>query len=226
MKHEKGQMPVVLADGGIVLPLAQEGGLCHGEEVHSLDVVELKKLIRSLPLEIHPIRLRTQCRALDVCCGGRMMYYDHQDPRVIFCDNRETHTVLCDGRSFDVRPDVLCDFRSLPFGDETAPLVIFDPPHLRKAGDSSWLAQKYGLLPSDGWKEYLADGFKECWRVLSVGGTLIFKWSEDQIKMRQIADIFPAKPLFGNRARNNKTIFIVFFKDESEKYKKGSGEDQ
>lgn len=186
----------------------------------------LKASLFGLSETIATTELIYHARAVDVCCGGRMMYYDKQDPRVIFCDNRETHTVLCDGRSFDVCPEVLCDFRSLPFSDESVPLVIFDPPHLRKAGDSSWLAQKYGLLPAEGWKEYLTDGFKECWRVLAFGGTLIFKWSEDQIKLRQISDIFPAKPLFGNRTRNDKSIFIVFFKDESEKYQKGADEDQ
>lgn len=152
--------------------------------------------------------------ALDVCCGGRMMYQNKQDSRVIFCDIRETHTTLCDGRAFDIAPDILCDFRSLPFQTETAPLIIFDPPHLRKAGPNSWLAEKYGTLPADGWKEYIADGFHECWRVLRVGGTLIFKWSEDQIKLSQIEDVFPAPPLFCNRFVKGKGFFIVFFKSE------------
>lgn len=150
--------------------------------------------------------------ALDVCCGGRMFYYDRHDPRVIFCDIRDMETTLCDGRTFRIHPDLVADFRDIPFGDGEFPLVIFDPPHLRKAGERSWLVQKYGRLPAEGWKEYLAAGFKECWRVLSHGGTLIFKWSEDQIKVSQIQDIFPDKPLLGSRAREGRSIFIVFFK--------------
>ena len=177
---------------------------------------DLKESLYGLSIHMNQTALLCKQRALDVCCGGRMFYYDHDDPRVVFCDNRVVETMLCDGRSFTVQPDVLADFRALPFLDESAPLVIFDPPHLRKAGKGSWLAEKCGVLPAEGWKEYLADGFKECWRVLAPGGTLIFKWSEDQIKESQIRDIYPAKPLFGNRARNSKSIFIVFFKHDSE----------
>lgn len=168
----------------------------------------------SLVTRILPTELKLEARALDVCCGGRMFYYNKQDPRVLFCDIRDSEITLCDGRVYKVHPDVVADFRKLPFRDNTAPLIVFDPPHLRKAGENSWLAKKYGLLPADGWKEYLAAGFRECWRVLVVGGTLIFKWSEDQIKLSQLTDIFPAQPLLGNRTRNDKSIFIVFFKNE------------
>lgn len=153
-------------------------------------------------------------KALDVCCGSKMFYYDKQDPRVVFCDIRDFEETLCDGRVLKVHPDIVADFRHLPFGDEEYPLVIFDPPHLRKAGEKSWLALKYGTLPRKEWKEYLREGFSECWRVLAPGGTLVFKWSEDQIALNDIRDTFPDKPLFGNRTRNDKSIFVVFFKTD------------
>ena len=72
---------------------------------------------------------------LDPCCGSRMFYFDKEDPRVLFCDNREVEETLCDGRTLKVRPDLVADFRDLPFGDKSFDLVIFDPPHLRKAGE-------------------------------------------------------------------------------------------
>lgn len=110
-----------------------------------------------------------------------MFYFDKEDPRVLFGDIRHLDTTLNDStalggvRELHIHPDMEMDFRALPFGDGTFPLVIFDPPHLRKAGETSWLAQKYGRLPEFGWKEYLAEGFAECWRVLKSEGTLIFK---------------------------------------------------
>lgn len=102
-----------------------------------------------------------------------MFYFDKENPQVLFCDNRKVERKLIDGRTFEVRPDVVVDFRALPFPDSAFNVVVFDPPHLRRAGDGSWLAQKYGVLPADGWREYLRLGFKECWRVLRPGGAFV-----------------------------------------------------
>lgn len=99
-----------------------------------------------------------------------------------------------------------------PSGTAHSPWCFSTPPHLRKAGDSSWLAQKYGTLPDFGWKEYLAQGLHECWRVLRPKGTLIFKWNEQQIKFGDLEDIFPAKPVI-RFSPKEKTIFTVFFKE-------------
>lgn len=44
-------------------------------------------------------------------------------------------------------------------------------------------------------------------------GILIFKWNEEQIKIRQILDIIPYKPLFGHPTSNHgKTIWMCFMK--------------
>lgn len=37
------------------------------------------------------------------------------------------------------------DFANVGFDDETFYLVVFDPPHLLRAGKSSWLVKKYGM---------------------------------------------------------------------------------
>lgn len=131
--------------------------------------------------------MKTDKPILDVCCGARMFYFDKQNQDVVFCDNREVERTLIDGRVLEVRPDVVADFRHLPFEDNAFRMVIFDPPHLRKAGARSWLALKYGTLPAEGWKEYLGQGFRECWRVLRPGGALIFKWNEHQIKISRLS---------------------------------------
>lgn len=148
---------------------------------------------------------------LDPASGGRMFYFDKQDPRVLFGDNRVFSGTLCDGRTFQCEPDEVVDFRDLPYKDGVFKLVIFDPPHLRRVGDKSWMKAKYGQLPPDGWKEYLKLGFDECWRCLSPGGVMIFKWNEHQISIGRIKDIFPDKPIMGTRTKTE-TLFIVFFK--------------
>lgn len=140
---------------------------------------------------------------LDVCCGGKMFYYDKNDPRVLFCDNREIETTLCDGRYFEVKPDLKCDFTNLPFNNNSFRLVVFDPPHLTRCTGNSkykemygslseihtptgWQQIKYGALYNN-WQEMLTAGFKECFRVLIPGGFLIFKWNETDIPLKKSA---------------------------------------
>ena len=88
---------------------------------------------------------------LDVCCGGRMWWHDKEDARAVYMDKRELDTTLCDGRVFRVSPDVIADFRKLPFSNSSFPMVLFDPPHLKTVGKNAWFAQKYGIL-GDSWR--------------------------------------------------------------------------
>lgn len=146
---------------------------------------------------------------LDVCCGSKMFYYDKNNKNTVYMDNREYEDILCDGRKLEVNPDIIGDFRKIPFEDSTFKLVIFDPPHLIKVGEKSWLAKKYGRL-NENWKEDIKTGFSECFRVLENHGILIFKWNEEQIKLNEILNLTKYKPLFGNK--RNKTHWIVFIK--------------
>ena len=104
-------------------------------------------------------------RVLDVTCGSRMFYFDKQNQDVLFCDHREFQDELSDGRQLIVSPDVVADFRDIPFDDESFYMVIFDPPHLEQAGQNSWLAKKYGVLNKE-WRKDIKKGFEECYRVL------------------------------------------------------------
>ncbi|WP_433958865.1 SAM-dependent methyltransferase [Cytobacillus horneckiae] len=149
-------------------------------------------------------------RILDACCGSRMFWFDKENEDTLFMDNRELETTLCDGRQLVVAPDVIADFRNMPFADETFYLVVFDPPHLIRAGDTSWLAQKYGKLNDATWRMDLMMGFDECMRVLKPNGTLIFKWNEEQISINEVLDCFGQKPLFGDK--RSKTHWITFMK--------------
>jgi len=97
---------------------------------------------------------------------------------------------LCDGRKINVDPDIIADFRKLPFPDKSFKLIVFDPPHLKRLGQNSWMAKKYGVLDKDTWKEDLRKGFSECWRVLAIHGSLIFKWSTEQKRNQYLSKKF------------------------------------
>lgn len=148
-------------------------------------------------------------KILDACCGSRMFWFDKNNENVVFMDNRQESCTLQDGRKLEVNPDVIGDFTNMPFDDETFYLVVFDPPHLLRAGKNSWLAKKYGIL-KDGWQDEIRKGFNECMRVLKKNGTLVFKWSEQQVMVSDVLKAIDAKPLFGTR--RGKTIFLVFMK--------------
>lgn len=159
-------------------------------------------------------------RVLDPCCGSRMFWFDHQHPDVVFGDARhETLTVTdrshgnSDGvRTLYIEPDVLLDFRALPYPDGSFKLVSFDPPHLVRAGPKSWLAAKYGKLGPN-WRDDLRNGFAECFRVLADDGVLIFKWNETQVKVAEILALTDVPPLFGHpTGRKGLTHWIVFMK--------------
>ncbi|EGZ47766.1 methyltransferase [Neisseria wadsworthii] len=150
---------------------------------------------------------------LDPCCSGRMFWFNRNHPAVVFGDIRRESIVLCDGREFDVDPDVLMDFSDMPFNDGSFRLVVFDPPHLNRAGNG-WLSKKYGRLDGD-WMSMLERGFSECFRVLMQGGVLVFKWNEVQVPVAQILKLAKVPPLFGHKSgKRSDTHWICFIKPE------------
>lgn len=152
-------------------------------------------------------------RILDACCGSKMFWFDTSRHDTVYMDNRELDTKLCDGRRLVIEPDVVSDFRDMPFPDETFALVVFDPPHLIRAGRTSWLALKYGVLGND-WREDLRKGFAECFRVLKTDGILVFKWNECQVKLRDVLRLTEEQPLIGDR--RGKTHWMIFIKGGAE----------
>lgn len=155
---------------------------------------------------------------LDPCCGSRMMWFNRTHPAAIFGDCRRETLAVTDKsrgngsgiRAICIDPDTLLDFRALPYADGSFKLVVFDPPHLLHAGTRSWLAAKYGRLGKD-WRDDLRKGFAECFRVLATQGTLIFKWNETQVKVREVLALTPHNPLFGHKTSRH-THWMVFFK--------------
>ena len=176
--------------------------------------------------------LKKNATILDVACGSKMFYFDKQDERVLFCDIRSFKTTLCDGRQFEVKPDMQCDFTALPFESNKYSMVVFDPPHLTRNTGKSKFAEiygslndkatptgyqqiKYGALYAD-WRDMIAKGFKECFRVLKPGGFLIFKWNETDIKVSEVLSLTYQKPVFGHKSgKRSNTHWICFMKDEA-----------
>lgn len=157
---------------------------------------------------------------LDPCCGSRMWWFDKSDSRALFGDRRSEILTVADRshgradgtRTLRIEPDVALDFRALPYPESSFHLVAFDPPHLVRAGAKSWMAAKYGKMGSN-WRDDLRAGFRECFRVLRPHGVLVFKWNETQVKIREILELAPTSPLFGNTSgRKSGTHWIVFMK--------------
>ena len=147
---------------------------------------------------------------IDVCCGSKMFWFNKNNPNTVFMDIREFEDTLCDGRKLIIKPDVVGDFKDIPFPDNTFKLAVFDPPHLINLGENSWMAKKYGRL-QEGWQNDIKQGFEECMRVLEPHGILVFKWNEEQIKVKDILAAINYKPLFGDR--RSKTLWMVFMKN-------------
>jgi SAM-dependent methyltransferase len=153
-----------------------------------------------------------------------MMWFDKENPDALFGDRRSETIVVTDQsngkiggtRTLRIEPDMLMDFRALPFPDGSFKLVAFDPPHLERAGPRSWLAAKYGKLGND-WRDDLKQGFAECLRVLATDGVLVFKWNETQVKVSEVLALAPIPPLFGQvSGRSGMTHWLVFMKPQTE----------
>ena len=153
---------------------------------------------------------------LDACCGNRSMWFDKNHPNALYIDKREFEQLERQGHQnkIVVKPDIIMDFREMSFEDKRFKLVVCDPPHLTKLGDSGIYCKLYGKL-SPNWKDDLKRGFKEMWRVLDDYGILLIKWNDYEISFKTLKELFPANPLFANiknGAGGSKTKWFCFMK--------------
>lgn len=158
---------------------------------------------------------------LDACCGSRMMWFNKTDDRCLFADCREgemqvDHLPSQEGRSAKVvAPDQIHDFRCMPYEDASFHHVVFDPPHVRNISMKSVTGFSYGSLSKETWRDDLKAGFAECFRVLKPSGTLIFKWNEVDIPLREVLALTDQKPLYGHKSgKKAQTHWIAFIKGE------------
>jgi len=151
---------------------------------------------------------------LDPASSTRSFYFDKKDPRVLFGDIRkkETH-LLTNGQTIHIEPDEVMDFRAIPYPDESFQCVVFDPPHMLNLSEKSWMRKKYGVLDKETWREDISKGFAECFRVLKTDGTLIFKWNEVSIPLKEILTLTPHKPVLGHPSgKRMGTHWVLFIK--------------
>lgn len=76
---------------------------------------------------------RPEAEVLDVTANARRMWQgvEHRG-RVVYADI-----------DADMKPDVVADFRSLPFGAASFDVIVFDPPHLPAAAASAESSEQY-----------------------------------------------------------------------------------
>ena len=158
----------------------------------------------------------TSKKIIDVCCGGRMFWYNKNHPLALYQDIRRDILPLKEqyGMNFTIEPDVIGDYTNMIYGDKSFKLVIFDPPHMFM-NENAWMTKKYGSLKNIDWRKNIGLGFKECWRILDDYGTLIFKWNDNCLDIKEIKTLFPDEPIIFNKigTKGKRTYWFVFFKN-------------
>jgi SAM-dependent methyltransferase len=149
---------------------------------------------------------------LDATCGSRMMWFEKENSLTLYTDLRNGEYTSGHGDNTSITPDMVVDFRDMPFDNESFYLVVFDPPHSKWLGKNTILGQKYGQLLST-WETDIRAGFDECMRVLKPNGVLIFKWHDKDIKLSKLLSVIGHEPLFGHPSgKHGKTIWMTFMK--------------
>ena len=158
---------------------------------------------------------------LDACCGCRMMWNNKNHPNTLYMDIRKEEKGFIEHKAcknYEVNPDIVGDFTNLPkeVKERKFKLIVWDVPHFRSRKLTGILLKKFGGLHPETWQSDLKKGFKELWSVLDDYGTLIFKFSDSQIKFNKVMVLFPEQPLFYNKVNStggkSETKWFCFMK--------------
>ena len=149
---------------------------------------------------------------LDACCSVKAMWYNKSHSNAVYIDIREEKDGFMGyGRKEGIHPDYVMDFRKMDFPDKSFKLVVFEPPHLKTLGETSYFKKKFGCLNAETWQTDIKQAFNECWRVLEDYGILIFKWSDNEIPFHRVLRFAPVEPLFGNTTNYKATSVTKWF---------------
>lgn len=153
---------------------------------------------------------------LDACCGPRSIWVQKEQENTLYIDVRkEEKGFIAQRPNCNINPDVILDFRKLPFQDKKFKLIVWDPPHLIQRKQTGIIIKKYGSLNPISWEDDLKKGFAELWRCLDNYGVLIFKFCNLNIPINKVINLFPHKPLFGtttNKRDNAITRWFTYMK--------------
>ncbi len=153
---------------------------------------------------------------LDACCGGKHFWLNKKHPNTIYIDIRkEKKGYIKERLRWECKPDMIADFRNLPFKDKTFKLIVWDPPHLKGLKKSGYMTKKYGILNPQTWKNDLSKGFRELWRCLDDYGVLTFKFNNFSFPFKKVLSLFPIKALYGTttiQKEKSETRWFTFIK--------------
>jgi len=160
---------------------------------------------------------------LDATSGMRSIWHDENkyNKDTVYCDIREKEEGWHGqpNRHDKIDPDVVADYRDLPFDDESFDLICWDPPHITTNRGmkqlSGYIKQKYGALHAETWQTDIRCAFQELWRVLRPGGTLTFKFASNSIDFDCVLDELPRDPMYGtttNKKNGYETRWFTFYK--------------
>ncbi|KKL26724.1 hypothetical protein LCGC14_2392390, partial [marine sediment metagenome] len=74
---------------------------------------------------------------------------------------KEKKGYIKERKNWDCKPDMIVDFRKLPFKEKKFKLITWDPPHLKGKVLSGYMMKKYGNLNPETWQQDLKKGFEE-----------------------------------------------------------------
>lgn len=161
---------------------------------------------------------------LDPTCGGRHIWSKENKDRedVLYADIRHEEEGYDEHRpNFSVEPDEIQDYTDLEYEDNSFNLIVWDPPHIvREDGQKQMtgrINKKYGALRAETWQSDIKKGFKEHWRVLKPGGTLVFKFHNGDIPFQDVLELCHKEPMFGTMTKQKsgyETRWFVFYKPE------------